>query len=401
MMGNTLFIQAAIAVNGLIFNLYLASLGLREDYIGLFAFANTAGIGGFAFPAGYLSNRIGPRRCLAIASVTMGLSGAGVALVTDQIAILALGVALGASCALIFVPGGPFLMDYTSGDERMRVFSLNFAVISIAAVLGSLGGYLPALFAGAFRLPTDQLTEAYRLTLLLSASFSALGIVPMLFVRRPRARPAVVTASRPTVEPLTDREARRLLRPLAVAVSLMAAATGVFLPFYNVYLSEHLGTSVESVGLIFAIGSLMMVPASLLGPSLVRRFGILAAVAVPRLLTVPFLLLVVVSPTLSTGALVYLARSALVTITWPIDNSFTLELMPPRLRATIGAVRSSSWNISWAVSSLVAGQLIVSFGYWLVFVLAALLTIVATVSFVLTLRRYAQRESPAPRPAEA
>ena len=399
MMGNTLFIQAALAANALIFNLYLSSLGLREDFIGLFAFASTAGIGGFAFPASYLSNRFGPRNCLAIASVVMGLAGFGVALVSNQLFIIAVGAVLGAGCALIFVPGGPFLMEHTDGDERMRVFSLNFAVISTALVIGSLAGYLPGLFSSALGLRPDQLTEAYRLTLLVSAAFCTLGFVPMLFVRRREPRPAVASARRASIEPLNDRDARRLLPPLAVAVALIALANGVYLPFYNVFLTEHLGASVESVGLIFALGAFLMIPASLLGPSLVRRFGVISAIAAPRLLTVPFLILVVLNPTLSTGALVYFFRCALMTITWPIDNSFTLELMPPRLRAMIGAVRSASWNVSWAIASLVAGQLIVAFGYWLIFVVAALLHVVGVAYFVVTLRGYAR--PPTPRTVEA
>jgi MFS family permease len=401
MMGNTLFIQASLAINGLIFNLYLSSLGLREDYVGFFSFANTLGIGVFAFPASYLSNRIGPRNCLMLGSLTMALSAAGVALVTNPIVLVAMGGLLGASCALIFVPGGPFLMENTDGDGRMRVFSLNFAIISLAAVLGSLAGYLPPLFERFFAAGPGQATEAYRVVLMISALCCLAGAAPMLLARKSQPARFGAAAPRPSVTPLTEPQARRLLPVLAVAVSVLAFATGLYLPFYNVYLKEHLGVPVESVGLIFAIGSFLMIPTSLLGPAMVRRFGTVGAIVIPRFITAPFLVLAVLSPTVAAGASVYFARSALMTMTWPIDNAFTLELVPPRLRATIGAVRSASWNTSWAVASLVAGQLIVGFGYWIVFALSAALTVAGTVYYIRQLGGYARRSTARTAEAEA
>jgi dipeptide/tripeptide permease len=61
-------------------------------------------------------------------------------------------------------------------------------------------------------------------------------------------------------------------------------------------------------------------------------------------------------------------------------------------------VRSFSWNVSWAVASLVSGHLIVGVGYWLVFVLAAILTAAGTAYYVLTLRVYARSKIPDPTP---
>ena len=81
LLGNTFFVFLGLGIFMLVFNLYLTAQGYREDFVGLFSFANTAAIGAFAIPAGAISNRFGPRACLAVASLAMGVSGVVLALV--------------------------------------------------------------------------------------------------------------------------------------------------------------------------------------------------------------------------------------------------------------------------------------------------------------------------------
>src|SRR5439155_16164111 len=82
----------AIGVQSLILNLYLISLGFREDYLGLFAFANTAGIGAAALIAGRLTRLFGSRRVLIAA--TFLLAASSIALVATAQPVLLLGVAV-------------------------------------------------------------------------------------------------------------------------------------------------------------------------------------------------------------------------------------------------------------------------------------------------------------------
>jgi len=392
-MANTFFVFTGLGIFVLVFNLYLASLGFREDYIGLFSFANTAAIGGSAIPAGLLSNRFGPRACLAVASILMGLVTVGVSLTTDPALIVVGGVVLGASNALIFVPSGPFLMDNAADDERLQVFSANFAVNAAASVLGSLAsGYMPGAFAALLRLGAAESTPAYRLTLLASALACLLGAPPMLLARPGRRRPATSKPGAPAVVPLDERTARQVLVALSAAVTLIAFATGLIVPFFNVYFSERLGASVEEIGVIYAVASLLMVPASLLGPAAARRLGTVGAIALFRTITVPFLVCTPLFPSLSMGALTYVARAGFMSVTWPLDNAFAMGLMPPRMRATQAGVRSASWNVGWAVASLMAGQLIVGVGYTVVFLGSALFTLAGTAYHYAVFRRHEAKQ---------
>ena len=379
LLANTLLAYTGIGVFSLIFNLYLASLGYREDFIGLFQFANAAAIGGLAVPAGLLSQRAGPRSCLLLASLLTGLAAAAVSLTEAAMLLLAGAAALGAANALLFVPPGPFITESTEGDDRLLAFSLNFAVMSAAMVIGSLlSGYLPSLLASASDAPARPGVGAYRFTLLLGSLACLVSALPLVFVRSPSSVPRVEAGRSTVIAPLVEPVARRLVLPMALASGLLALATGLYLPFFNVYFAQ-MGTSVQLIGVIFALGSLALVPASLVGPFLTRRLGSTGTVALCRLVAVPFLLLPALAPGASAGAAAFVVRGALMGITWPVDNALAMGLMPPRLRSVVAGVRSATWNFGWSLGSLVAGQLIVLLGYPVIFLAGALLTLVATV----------------------
>ena len=77
-----------IAVQQLVLNLYLVSIGYREDFVGVVAFVQTAAIGLGAFPASAISPRVGPRRLLIGATVVLSLAFGAMAVVQQSDGLL-------------------------------------------------------------------------------------------------------------------------------------------------------------------------------------------------------------------------------------------------------------------------------------------------------------------------
>jgi MFS family permease len=380
LLAQNLAVFVGIGVQALVLNLYLISLGYREDFLGLIAFANTIAIGAAALPASALANRYGARRCLIAA--TLGLAIATVLAVSSPlptIIILAV-VVVGISQAFIFVPMAPYLMDNSSPSDHPRAFAVSFAVLSVGSVIGSgLGGVLPGLVT------TDAQpgVEGYRIALLVGAAMSGLGAVAMLLAtdRPAQASPGAPVSARAvsnpvarrSPDPLADRRfLRRDLTMMAVAVGLLAASTGLVVPFYNVYLYDQTGASTEQVGVVYAAGAALMAPLSLIGPAMGTRLGTVPAIAIARLLAVPAILLPLLVTSFGGGLVAYVLRAALVSLTQPIDNAFALSRVPDYMRARAAAIRTISWNAGWALASVGAGGTIVRWGYGPVFVAAAL-----------------------------
>jgi MFS family permease len=162
---------------------------------------------------------------------------------------------------------------------------------------------------------------------------------------------------------------------------LMAVGAGMVIPFYNVYLTR-LGADATTVGYVFALGGLSAAVLGLSAPVISRRLGSLYGVAAVRLSIVPFYLALIVTPGLPLAAVAHIVRQTSISMSWPIDSTFIAEVLPPRARSQVYGLRSAAWNLGYSAASLVAGVLIVRYGYEVTFIDLVVFTIVAMAVFV-------------------
>ena len=353
LLGQNVAVFLGIAVQGLVLNLYLVALGYREDFIGLLTFVQTAAIGVGAFPASSLSPRIGPRRVLIGATLGLGASFGAMAALSAELPLLVASALSGLAMAHVFVPSAPFLMDNTGPEERRSAFAANFAALSFASVAGN------AIGGGCCRASSAERTPAWSATGRRCCSDSALtavGVAPLLLADDSRT-PVTATPVAPTAGGVKPPPSlRRDLVAMASATALLAGATGLVVAFFNVYLRDVVGSSTGEIGGVFAASSLLMGPASLSGPRLAGRWGTVRMVMLTRVLSAPTILsLALFPPGLALSTAVYVARAGLVGISQPLDNSFAMELVSPRLRARIAALRTVAWNGGWAIATGIGG----------------------------------------------
>jgi predicted MFS family arabinose efflux permease len=178
-----------------------------------------------------------------------------------------------------------------------------------------------------------------------------------------------------------------LIATFSTVIFLTSLSAGFVMPFLNVYLADRLGASTADVGLIFVIFSGVMVAAQLAGPALARRYGTVNTIWVGRLIAVPLMLSLVAVPNLLYTTFVISARSALVSLSWPLDNAFSIGLVSPRNAAKVTSARSISFNTGQAVASFIAGQVIIVLGYPPTFALSALLLLAAGIIHYRSFRR--------------
>jgi predicted MFS family arabinose efflux permease len=373
----------AMGVQTLILNLYLISLGFREDYLGLFSFANTAGIAGAALVAGRLNNRFGSRRVLLGATLLLGLSSIALVGTVQPIPLLVVAVVNGASLAHIFVPCATFVMDNSAAGERPAAYAGYFTAQSVAMVIGSLlGGALPTLLVAG---PVAT-RDGYVLTLVVAGALAGLGVIPLKLADDSVAEAADVPRARAASTYQQRRQMRRDVLWLVGANALIAGSTGFVIPFLNVFFDKQLGVSTDGIGIIYALGSGAMVVASLSGPPVARRFGTIPTIVLCRAVSVPVLLALGLSPRVDVAAGLYVVRTLFTNMTWPIDNAFTMELVRPDFRSTLAGLRSASWNVAWAVASGLAGVMIVEIGFVSIFVAGAVLMVGGCLAYFLAFR---------------
>jgi len=146
------------------------------------------------------------------------------------------------------------------------------------------------------------------------------------------------------------------------------------------------------VGTIFALGNVTVGIASLAGPLLSERLGKLRAIVATQFLSMPFIMLVTMSPNLALSAGAYLARGTLMQMGIPLETAFQMEMVTESERATTSGVMMMADNIPRAVSSSISGGMMSGNDFYTPFLITTL-TYFASSSLFYILFRKAKAES--------
>lgn len=345
---------------GLLFNLYLLGLGHKEDLIGIVAGANTLALSFVALGAGRVVQRFGLRPTIAGGFGLATVASLGQALSAQALPIVAFAVIGGAGYAMTQSLQMPLLAETVTPEDRATGAALVSAVATLSQTGGTLiGGFLPAtlVFTGLGPIGRD------RAALVLAVGLGGLGLIPLLGLRRgagpTQAFSAAIGAAQ---EDGVRQRTRRMIRRYAAATALIAIGAGAFLPFVNVYLARLGANTGEIGGLLSAVG-ILGAGLGLLAPALARRMGrerlSVAARVIPIIPAAALLAL----PTIPLVVLTYAARQMGAGMTWPIEASILNDRVHPRARPGAFGLRTAAWNLAWAFSSALSGQLIVRGGY--------------------------------------
>jgi MFS family permease len=368
----------------LIFNLYLLELGYREDDIGAFSAVQTVCLAAGAATLAFMLNRFGAWNCLTAGVAAFLSVSFMLAFAEHKTTLMVLAVLSGFGMAYLFNPTMPFIMEWVGREQRALVSAVAFSVISLAMTVGALvGGFFPSLFAtiaGSFE-PKSVL--AYRWTLVAGSVIAMTGLIPLFLMNEPRRGRPRETQTTGAIE--STKENRRQVR-LDVAIfvacgGLMSLGVGMVQPFYNVFLTS-LGASSRETGFIFALGGAVAALIGLSAPVVARRFGALRAVLLLRSAVIPFYLVLIIAPSMSIAVVAFLVRQITISMAWPIDSTFIGDVLPPKARSSVFALRSAAWNLGFAGASYLAGKIIVHSGYEWTFVSLLVFTLLSAALFV-------------------
>jgi MFS family permease len=355
---------------GLLFNLYLLALGRGEDLIGLLAGINTLALSFAALVAGQLVRRWGLRPLLTGGFLLASLSLLGQAIFTPEPLLIVFSVLTGFGYAMTQSLQMPLLAEYVSSEDRSTAAALISAIATLSTTVGTLmGGFLPALLGWTGL----GLVERDRAALIAAVAVGVLGVIPLLRLSGGgSAVPQTFTAAIGTTQDDEQRSrVRRLVRQYAAATALISLGAGAFLPFVNVYLARLGANPGEIGGFLSAVGATGAI-LGLLAPTLARYLGRERLSVLMRVAPVLPALFLIFIPSIPLVVITYATRNIGAGMTWPIEASILNDRVHPRARAGAFGLRTAAWNLAWAFSSVVSGQIIVRGGYeWPLVILIA------------------------------
>lgn len=386
-----------------LYNLYLTSLGYQADFVGATLFVGALGAGLAIFPAGLCIDRWSGKRVLIIASLLIGLAGSGAILLRQPGPLLVCAFFTGVGTAFALVINAPFLTRNSVPAERLDLFSLNIMLTQITTVLGELlGGALPLWFAHSSawmaRLPswlnwlldTQPEPRSYQLALLVAGLIALPSFIPLFLLDNDLpARVARMRAGtrdqRARSWRLWRERARAWTRPavlralllspffaLVLVQTLTGLGAGLIIPYFNLFFVRHLNASSALFGLIDGAANSLAGLTALFAPWLARRVGRVSSIALTRLCSLPLLLAVGFVGSLPLAAGLYPLREGLMDMSNGVLMVFSMEEVEERYRGIANSAYQASYQVAWAITSSLAGLIIVSSGYAPLFIGAAL-----------------------------
>lgn len=356
--------------------LYILRLGYGPEYVGLFSASGALGYMAMSLPSGWLGERWGVTRAMAVGAVA---TTAGMVMLPltelfplwarDSWPIVSQVVTAG-GYAMFSINLVPALMAVTSPENRNSAYALSSTLRSLGTFVGTIsGGLLPVFLAGLVGTGLDS-PVPYRLGLWIGPVVAVVAVVPLLRIRK--ADGPVVQA-----ETAPDGAFPLLSVGLLIAfVSLSQAASATCQAFCNAYMDSVLTLSPSTIGLITGTGQFIAIFAPMLLPGMARRRGNGWTLLVVTLGSAVSLMPLILMPHWLGAGMGSIGILTLTAMWMPTLQVYQMEMIAQRWRSLTYGVVSMAMGLNFALISFVGGRVVQGWSYPTLFVFGLLMSVV-------------------------
>ena len=354
------------------FNLYVLSMGMKPDFLGIILSLAPFAEGLSSIPIGFLAEKIGFKRSLIMVYIVLGLAYFSQIISPNRSLIMLGSFMVGLVAGGNFIIQLPFISHFTK-EDRNQAFTLTMLVYYIMyAVGGLIGGYLPAIINAVIM----NETLSYRIILAVSTLFVVSGALPMWFVDEDKPDPNKKISLDPYLKGIDRNTIKFAVVELFVGIGL-----AFIISFLNVIFVYYFHVSLEFYGTTMA---LLVIPTALflfLGPAIAERIGSLRTVLISRLLATFLAYFIVMTTNPYFGAISFILFRSLFGFSQSLWFSFATSVSTRRSRMATSTWLEITFQIGMGVAALVGGKLIANESYVMLGVISAVAT---AICFALT-----------------
>ncbi len=274
----------------------------------------------------------------------------------------------------------PLLFEKTGAAESTHFFSWNTLGWLLMAMFGSLCGGLPEwLTAWGW-----DSSFAYRMSFVLCALFAVLAACLILPLREGH------TLKPGRVNPFEMFQAARgLIGRFALTQIFIGLGAGFVVQLLSLWFFLKFGVSEVQISPWFAAANLAGMVAVSLVPFLAMRRSKTSMVVVTQGLSAVMVLLMTFAATYQWASILYLLRSALMNMSWPLQNAFLFSLAPHERRSSAISLANAAFGLFSSLAPLLGGAMMRSGWLDLPLYLGAASFFLASATFFLFFRRRA------------
>jgi len=353
--------QIGLGIFMVIYNFYIRELGYNELVNGKVIAMTSLATALILIPAGILSDKAGRKKLMLYGAIATGLILFSRSIVESQSLLILFAFGTGLASAFIQVSIIPWLAENSKPEQRVHLFSIHFAMMTGANVIGSLlGGILTDLFS--MMVPG---LESIRYTLMIGSFLFMAALIPIMRLNENRSSRISAGDIKEKSKIIPHKASFKIILLFAVAQLMIGFGAGLVIPYLNLYFADRFMASNSLIGLVISLGQGATAVAMIIGPMVVRRLGEVRAVVVLQMLSLPFLLLTAYTQNFWLAALGFLFRQALMNAGNPIQMSLMMSKVDDSMKGLANSVNQMVFNLGWAVMGPVSTGIVLKYGsYW-------------------------------------
>ncbi|GAA0369055.1 MFS transporter [Bacillus horti] len=363
---NILF-QIGMGFFMIMYNLYVRALGYDPVVLGQVISMTSLATAIALIPAGLLSDRIGRKKVIVLGLLLTTVSFALRAILEAKSGLVVTAFMTGAFSAFIQVSAIPFLSENSTKEQRVHLFSFNFAILMLANVVGNVGGgVLTDMFQHVMGLSE---VISLRITLLIGAAITLFAIVPLFMIQEKRklVTKKITTFSIKTIKEglKANKTSFKVIGIFAVSQMFIGFGAGLVIPYLNVYFADRFDASNTSIGIVVSLGQAATAIAMFIGPFVVRKLGEVRAVVFLQMSSIPFLLITGLTTNFQLASVSFLFRQALMNAGNPIHSSIMMAKVDDSMKGLANSVGQMVFMLGWALMGPVSTAIVSAYGnYW-------------------------------------
>ena len=336
------------------FNLYILSMGISPDFLGIVLSLTPFAQALAAIPLGFLAERFGNRKAFILVNTVVGLSYFLRAISHNRALILFGSFLLGTVQAGYFIIKMPFISHY-SGANKDREFTYSSIIFFTALSAGNwIGGVLPSALNPLF--PNETIT--YRVILVAAALLILSATIPFYLLNKDDPDNTRDISLSPYLKGMDANTVR-----FAGIQFFVGAGLAFLMLFMNIIFIFYYGSTLEAYGLMSAVLIIPSIILLVVGPLLTRKFNNFRIVLLTRILGGVFAFLSILTTNPLIGGTAYIFFRAVLGLSGTLWLSFASSVATRRSRTATSAWLEITYQIGFVVASILGGVLITRNAY--------------------------------------
>lgn len=346
----------AMGIFNMFVGIYLKEIGYQEQFVGNILSINTFAIAIASIPSAYFIEKIGRKKSFTLGFVCIAVGSSCLVIFNNPSIIILMAVINGFGMSIKTTAEGMYIVENTSVEERVSVFSTNFIISNVGMMSASfLGGVMSSYMSKYF-----SSSQAITYIFIMSAILSLMALIPIYFMKEPEdLKPRSMKECINGYVSILNKKVINFM----IYYFLIGVGAGMVVPFFSVYLKYSMNISDGIVGSILSISQFGCILGGMIIPFMSNKFGKINSVILCQLASIPFLLSIAFPQGILVITISFFMRNGLMNMAMPLIQNLSMEMVDENQRTNMSSLVALSGNISRAIGIAMGGFLMENISY--------------------------------------